>query len=361
MIKLIRRNSDGTYYTEDIGEEQLPYNRLFTINGTDDTAKVIIINTIPHYDSYSMVLDSNNNSYCIKDDTSERLYQYQQKPLYKHTIQLFDASNIANTWILDSISFSPNMYNVTKMFTKIKKFSNTNNIGIAFNTSNIDIDNISKAYYFDGYKVKTAIEEIANGLSMIPDYDYTTLLDNDKKYITISFINRYGDTSIAQKKLSILQAQSQQLIIDNTSDSFATKVYSNMKNILGTEVKYPNETGVMLTTDSDTTLSNDNAKLFLPNNIDRINSIKIMPMISLNKKISGETAYDIEGYGDGFIKSLSQQESDSGFVELITNKVNEYLSQYSHWTVSNSDSVPTSTSMPYICQPQSVHQHIEYF
>ena len=282
--------ADNVYYYDKkspfnahlLGEIQTDFDMSFTIDGTKDSAKIVIFSFIPNViDPYTIIYHQNTQTWwCVSSDSVTR-YANESGFYYVHTLQLLGAREIFNARDLVDDGFYQNRYTIDKFIKRLYSHANMEMpLGSINYNAGLDKDIVVNSIHtYENYTLLSALREFLDGYNC----DFRVVLTTSGNPITthlttynIVIIPKTGDIS--------------QDIIDNENDdvfndvrenkhidknSFGTTVVSNAENVISSITKtYPTVGRVKLSADQYNIDSNT-ACLRLPSNVYKLNWLKL--------------------------------------------------------------------------------------
>lgn len=286
MRDLVYYYSKLDFTKHELGEIQTGFNFSFVIDGTKDSAKIVIIsfqesevepNTIIYH-------EKSNSWWIISNDKVER-YQYENKPIYKHSLTLNGAIDLLNARDLTDCGFYQNKYTIRDFFFRLIELSNlefAHKEGFTISLEGHNLINLDKVVdyikTFENYTLLSAINEFFDAYNIVCKLRFTE--ENGKlNGLVFDLYSKSGDTRKVIDE-SIFNDVRETKTMDK--NSFGTTVVSNAENVISTKEKvFPNVGGIRAT-GTQYEMQPDNSIVRLPSNIDRVNWVKITRDLIIN-------------------------------------------------------------------------------
>jgi hypothetical protein len=224
----------------------------------------------------------------IKSDTST----YITTGEYEHEIELVEYLEFYGYRHLPNCAFAPNTYTLEQMLQRLFNIAKLT-IAVEYATF-LDEDKIMPFMSFENYTVANAIKTIARAIDAIPKM----YVDTTSTYVpTLYFINRVGlDTPVVSGLNANFPTQFEKNT--NSSDQFTTRAIANIQNAKSSNlVISPKSGGFKNVTPNSLTYVADNSRVFLPSKIDRVEFVRLLPKININR---GDTEDDFSGIYSGY-------------------------------------------------------------
>jgi hypothetical protein len=229
------------------------------------------VNTIAYH-------EDTNTWWVIKSDESTYLHTGE----YEHEISLVEFLEFFAYRHLANCAFAPNTYTLDQMLKRIFRIGNVIDVNFSY-PSFLDKDKIMPFMSFENFTVANAIKNVARSLNAIPKMSGIFSVANGGSIIgtTLTFVNRLG---IENTIVNILNDQFPVAYEKNanSNDQFLTRSVSNITNAKSTNlVIAPKSGGFKIITPNSLTYNRDNAIVYLPSKIDRVEFIRLFPPIQL--------------------------------------------------------------------------------
>lgn len=272
----------GTFNIED-NLNETPSNMKVKVITTDTYREEFEVNTVAYH-------EDTNTWWVIKSDESTYLMTGE----YEHEIQLVEYLEFYAYRHLPNCAFAPNTYDLEDMLNRLFDIAKIS-VSVTY-PSFLDKDKIMPFMSFENYTVANAIKHIARAINAIPKMS-VSLSPSYQPQLT--FINRNGlDTAIVETLNTQFPVAYEKNI--NTSDQFLTRSVSNITNAKSSAlVIAPKQGGFKNIIPNSLTyeLSNaDNARVFLPSKIDKVEWVRIIPKISVSRTDDIDTTTIFTGY-----------------------------------------------------------------
>jgi hypothetical protein len=230
------------------------------------------VNTIAYH-------EDTNTWWVIKSDESTYLHTGE----YEHEISLVEFLEFFAYRHLANCAFAPNTYTLDQMLKRIFRIGNVIDVNFSYPTF-LDKDKIMPFMSFENFTVANAIKNVARSLNAIPKMSGIFSVANGGSIIgtTLTFVNRLG---IENTIVNILNDQFPVAYEknSNSNDQFLTRSVSNITNAKSSNlVIAPKSGGFKIVTPNSLVYNKDNAIVFLPSKIDKVEFIRAFPKISVS-------------------------------------------------------------------------------
>jgi hypothetical protein len=255
----------GTFNIED-NLNETPSNMKVKVITSNTYREEFEVNTVAYH-------EDTNSWWVIKSDESTYLMTGE----YEHEIQLVEYLEFYSYRHLPNCAFAPNTYTLEQMLNRLFDIAKLS-ITVNYPTF-LDEDKIMPFFSFENFTVANAIKNIARAINAIPKMSIT--FSGFSLVRTLTFINRNGiDTEI--KNLLDTQFPIAYEKNMNSNDQFTTRSVSNITNAKSSSlVIAPKSGGFKIITPNSPTYNKDDAIVFLPSKIDKIDFIRLYLPIEL--------------------------------------------------------------------------------
>jgi hypothetical protein len=253
----------GTFNIED-NLNETPSNMKVKVITSNVYREEFEVNTIAYH-------EDTNSWWVIKSDESSYLTTGE----YEHEIQLIEYLEFYAYRHLPNCAFAPNTYTLEQMLLRLFEIAK---LSVSVTYPNfLDEDKIMPFFSFENFTVANAIKNISRSINAIPKMSI-----NLSGFVpTLTFINRNGaDNAI----VNVLDTQFPIAYEKNmnSNDQFTTRSVSNITNAKSTSlVVSPKNGGFKIITPNSLTYNKDNAVVYLPSKIDKIDFIRLYTTIEL--------------------------------------------------------------------------------
>lgn len=334
MRDLVYYYSKLDFTKHELGEIQTGFNLSFVVDGTKDSAKIVIIsfqeievepNTIIYH-------EKSNSWWIISNDKVER-YQYENKPIYKHTLTLNGAIDLLNARDLTDCGFYQNKYTIRDFFFRLLELSNlefAHKEGFTISLEGHNLINLDKVVdyikTFENYTLLSAIREFFDAYNIVCKLRFTE--ENGKlNGLVFDLYSKSGDTSKIIDESAFNDVRETKTIDKN---SFGTTVVSNAENVISTKEKiYPN-VGAVRPTATAYEMQPSNALIRLPSNIQRVNWVKMVRNAYIVITVYDNTQTSNEGRAFVFDSVMTDEGAINIEYEDLTKKVYDYLIDHNY-------------------------------
>jgi hypothetical protein len=251
------------------------FNIEENLNDTPSNMKVKVITSNVYREEFQVNTiayhEDTNSWWVIKSDESSYLTTGE----YEHEIQLVEYLEFYAYRHLPNCAFAPNTYTLEQMLLRLFDIAK---LSITVTYPNfLDKDKIMPFFSFENFTVANAIKNISRSINAIPKMSI-----NLTGFVpTLTFINRNGaDNAI----VNVLDTQFPIAYEKNmnSNDQFTTRSVSNITNAKSSSlVVAPLNGGFKIITPNSPTYDKDNAIVYLPSKIDKIEFIRLYPTIEL--------------------------------------------------------------------------------
>ena len=327
------------YSKHELGEIQTNFNQNFVIDGTKDSAKVIVFNFEEReVEPYSILRHQATDTWWIvSHDKVERVVNRldsgEIEYWYKHNLELQGAIELLNARDLTDCGFNSNTYTVEEVFKRLVKLSNFE-FTFALNPNNrnvIDYDKIvDYVKTFENYTLLSALREFFDAYNCSIKLHF---IESNNTIIGAIFdlISKTGNTTRETLDESAFNQIQEVKTIDK--DSFGTSVISNAQNVISTKTKTFPSTGAVKISGTAHTINGGlgTGVIRLPSNIYKVNYVDMYRKtpISIYRYGSGNATlqyhtkylpYDDKSVQDTYneIKDYFEDLGDTDFSSSVT-------------------------------------------
>jgi hypothetical protein len=253
----------STFNIED-NLNETPSNMKVKVITSDTYREEFQVNTVAYH-------EDTNSWWVIKSDEST----YITTGEYEHEIQLVEYLEFYAYRHLPNCAFAPNTYDLEDMLNRLFGIAKLS-ISVIY-PDFLDKDKIMPFFSFENFTVANAIKNIARAINAIPKMSV-----NPTGFVpTLTFINRNGIDAAIKEGLNDEFPIAYEKNM-NSSDQFTTRSVSNITNAKSTSlVISPLSGGFKIITPNSLTYNKDNAIVYLPSKIDKIEFIRLYPTIEL--------------------------------------------------------------------------------
>ena len=253
----------STFNIED-NLNETPSNMKVKVITSDTYREEFQVNTVAYH-------EDTNSWWVIKSDEST----YITTGEYEHEIQLVEYLEFYAYRHLPNCAFAPNTYDLEDMLNRLFGIAKLS-ISVIY-PDFLDKDKIMPFFSFENFTVANAIKNVARAINAIPKMSV-----NPTGFVpTLTFINRNGIDAAIKEGLNDEFPIAYEKNM-NSSDQFTTRSVSNITNAKSTSlVISPLSGGFKIITPNSLTYNKDNAIVYLPSKIDKIEFIRLYPTIEL--------------------------------------------------------------------------------
>jgi hypothetical protein len=267
--QLVELDIVGTFNIED-NLNDTPSNAKFKVVTSDTYREEFEVNTIVYH-------GDTDSWWVIKSDEST----YINTGEYEHELQLVEYLEWFSYKHLPNCAFAPNTYTLEQMLNRLLILIGGTKFPFMIEVIYppfLDKDKIMPFMSFENYTMANAIKNIARTINAIPKM----YVDLGTGFVpTLTFINRSGlDNTIVNTLNTQFPVAYEKNM--NSSDQFLTRSISNITNAKSSNlVVAPLNGGFRIITPNSLTYNPDNAIVYLPSKIDKIDFIRVYPTIEL--------------------------------------------------------------------------------
>lgn len=312
-----------TFQSSVLGEIQSGFNMSFVIDGTKDSAKIIVWSwSSVEIEPYTILWHKNTDSWWIVSSDKVERYQSEEGMLYIHSLDLVGAIELLNARDLTDCGFNDNTYNVFQFISRLFALSNfeytVDYSNIDSNFKNKKVDFIKT---FENYTLLSALREFLDAYNMCPklSFGYTEYQGYRIIDAILKITPKTGDYSLTSHINSDFYDVKQ--IKTMNKESFGTCVISNAENVISNKPKtYPSTGSVRLSGTQDN-ITASNAVIRLPSKVFKGNWIKIIYPYYIGVSLSfGDTLIQSEDNAIPYYPN-SVNSSDK-IITLLRNVIN---------------------------------------
>ena len=282
------------YSKHELGEIQTNFNQNFVIDGTKDSAKVIVFNFEEReVQPYSILRHQATDTWWIvSHDKVERVVNRLDSDeieyWYKHNLELQGAIELLNARDLTDCGFNSNRYTVEQVFKRLVNLSNFE-FTFALNPNNrnvIDYDKIvDYVKTFENYTLLSALREFFDAYNCSIKLHF---IESNNTIIGAIFdlISKTGNTTRETLDESAFNQIQEVKTIDK--DSFGTSVISNAQNVISTKSKTYPSSGLLKFSGNEYEIrgyrgnSPATAILRLPSDIYKVNWLEMVKKVQIS-------------------------------------------------------------------------------
>ena len=287
-----------TKKSTNLGEIQSGFNMSFVIDGTKDSAKVIVWSwSGEEVEPYTIAWHKNTDTWwVVSSDNVERTLN-EEGFLYIHTLTLVGAIELLNARDLTDCGFNDNTYTINQFITRLFHLSTFEyNITFAGGTDiNFLNKNVDFIKTFENYTLLSALRELLDAYNMYPKltFAYTVYEGYTLLNAVIHLVPKTGDYSLTTHDENYFIDIKETKTI--SKESFGTCVVSNAENVISTRHKtYPATGSVKLGSSQYMIVEGVHLKdglIRLPSKVYKGNWIKIVYPLKVTLFVQGTVTH----------------------------------------------------------------------
>lgn len=332
-----------TLKRSELGECQSGFNMGLTIDGTKDTAKIIVWSYSGEEIEPSTICNhaKTNTWWVVKSDRVERQLD-ENGFVYVHNLQLLGAIELFNARDLTDCGFNQGTYTVGQFITRLVRLSNIelplNVIAAPTAFKNKVVDYVKT---YENYTLLSALRDFLDGYNMCAKLEFLTRVENNNTYLKdfkIVIIPKTGDSSLPSHDISEFDGVKETKTINQ--DSFGTTVVSNAENVISSSSKtFPSAGSVKLSSTQRVIVDDTNITdgvIRLPSKVFKGNWIKIVFPLELTLFVQGTVTHtfdctykrtntSFENMIDYFAQKIYEDTGNQSIVDEFLEKADETL------------------------------------
>ena len=330
-------NKDLLYYFDktspfqrhELGEMQSGFNFNFVIDGTKDSAKVVVKSFNGNeIEPNTIIWHEKTDTWLIVSRDKVERHLNDSSFRYYHNIQLEGAFELLNARDLTDCGFNQNEYTNGQFIMRLFKLSNFE-FSISIPNQSIFTSQIVKfVKTFENYTLASALREFLDGFNMCGKLLFHTTYNNGETYLDsarLMLINKTGDNSLPTHDISEFDDVREIKTIDK--NSFGSTVISNAENVISSQSKTYPSTGCVRVSGKEYKITAQNGVIRLPSKVYKANWLKITTTkapLYLSMSVGGQSYRDFE-----FIKCNPYSNQSILFaIETIKSKLAENVSNH---------------------------------
>lgn len=289
-----------TFELKELGEIQTNFQCAFTLDGTNDSGKIIIFNhSEKAIDPNTIIFHKSLvNWYIVSHDQVDR-YANEVGFLYTHTLTLDGCIGLLNARDLTDCGCNQAKYTIREVIQKLFKLSTfefAHNENLEYNIVSPYLDLTKKVDYvktFENYTLLTALREFLDGYNCACKgrffYEVDSAKWGDNKEHVYDFqleiVSKTGNSENVYdlNDNTIFKDVQEKRNIDK--NSFTKTTTSNGENVISVSTKTYPSVGTKRLTGTSETITPTTARLRLPSNIFNVNWIKLCIELQLTATI----------------------------------------------------------------------------
>ena len=332
-----------TLKRSELGECQSSFNMGLTIDGTKDTAKIIVWSYNGEEIEPNTICKhaKTDTWWVVKSDRVERQLN-ENGFVYVHNLQLLGAIELFNARDLTDCGFNQDTYTVREFIRRLLDLSNLeiycgNFIGNP-NFLNKKVDFVKT---FENYTLLSALRELLDAYNMCAKLEFNEEDIDNETYLEeghLRLVPKTGDGSLQSHDISEFDGVKE--IKTMNQDSFGTTVVSNAENVISSSSKtFPSAGSVKLSSTQRVIVDDikiTDGVIRLPSKVFKGNWIKIVYPLRLVLFVQGtithifeytykRTNVSFENMVEYFAQKIYEDTGNQSVVDEFLEKVDETL------------------------------------
>ena len=330
-----------THERYELGENQTNFNQAYSLDGTSDSAKIIVFGyiqgaIIPNTIIYHPSTDS---WWIVSHDQVDR-YPNEIGFLYKHSLTLNGAIELFGVRDLVDCGFYQNRYTIGEFIYRLLSLSNieydSNDITINFKSNLDQNEKVDYIKSYENYTLLNALRDFLDGYNCVPKLSFQSKTNSGGNidYIgtmVITIESKMGDITrdiIDLDTNNVFNDTQEKRNIDKNSNG--TIVVSNASNVVSTQAKTFPSCGTYRLVGRSYTIDPSEARIDLPSNIFQVNWLKLC--LTIMYHIGADNMADpiFCSYQHG-----NKAYNENSFNDGINRLSSSYGQNYKDWLISN--------------------------
>ena len=268
------------YQRHELGEIQSDFNMSFVIDGTKDSAKVLVYSFNENELEPNTILwhEKTDTWWIVERDKVERHLNDNNDFIYFHNLQLLGAIELLNARDLTDCGFNQGKYTNAQFIMRLFKLSNFEfNVVFANPSSLFNQQVVSYVKTFENYTLLSALREFLDGYNMCAKLSFQTSYNDGNTYLyyaRLLLVNKTGDNSLPSHNISEFDDVRETKTIDR--NSFGTTVVSNAENVISSVSKTFPSTGSVRPSGTEYRILAQNGVIRLPSKVYKGNWLRIV-------------------------------------------------------------------------------------
>ena len=328
----------NTFTSYELGEIQTDFNMSFVIDGTKDSAKMIVLNYIEsEIEPYTIIFHEKTNTWWnVTHDKVERYqgekiynsitHEWEQTFIYVHNLELLGAIEFLNARDLTDCGFNDNTYDVNQFITRLFRLSNFEYTLVFSNT--IDNDFLNKKVEFiktfENYTLLSALREFLDAFNMCAKMYFTYTTSGSVYTISNAILDIVPKTGNYSNVHDISEFDDVKEIKTMDKNSFGVTVISNAENVTSSHSKtFPSTGSVRLSSTEYKIVDEDklnNGVIRLPSKVFKGNWIKMLYRVLCYIKV--------QSGGSTWTDQLHYYASDHNSLDKLMDDTKDFVHDY---------------------------------
>ena len=328
-----------TFERYELGEIQDEFNMSFVIDGTKDSAKLIVYNfSEKKIEPFTIVKHENTSSWWVITNDKVERYLNESGFMYVHNLTLLGAIELLNHRDLTNCGFTERRYTISQIALRIMKLSNFE-LNTYFLSNNLVDPNKQVEYLksFENYTPLSALSEFFDGYNCSIKMSFNESTHGTPTTYYISSANLYLVSKVGNNSNYIEDIfNNVQETKTMDSKSFGTTALSNADNVISSISKtYPLTGSVALSSEAHT-IDNTNGIVRLPSPVYSVNWVKMFPSLVFRVRwvstgdtySANENVISDESEVDNAINQIAQRMRNNNYNALANALLNSYKDYY---------------------------------
>ena len=270
-------NSENKLERQVLGEIQTNFNISPTIDGTKDSAKMIVHSfSGVEIEPFSIIKHEATRTWWVVSHDRVIRYANETNYRYTHELELLGAIELLNARDLTDSGFNQNRYTIETFIKRVFKNSNfefKDYIYIDYNNA-INKDKIvDYVKTFENYTPLSAIREFLDSYNASAKLTFNEDGNGSIFGANLVIISKTGNVNKAPLNENVFKDVNEIKTMDK--NSFGTSVVSNAENVISTKTKtYPTVGGIKVS-GNEFNIKGSNACLRLPSNVFKVNWLQM--------------------------------------------------------------------------------------
>ena len=351
-----------TFESKILGQIQADFNMSFVIDGTKDSAQILVLNfDETEVEPWTILYHQKTLSWwVVSHDKVERYANEDGTFIWLHNLEILGAIELLNARDLTDCGFNGNTYTVRQFIQRLFSLSS---FELNFDFVDVMPSFLDKKVEFlktyENYTLLSALREFLDAYNMCPKLEFSYTIYQEKYRILSAILKISYKTGNLNNQYDISTFNDVRETKTMDKNSFGACVVSNAENVTSSKTKtFPAVGGVRLSSKNylivDNTTLND-AVIRLPSKVFKANWIKLMYRVLCYVEVkSGSSTWtqqlhfytsdydsinklidDAVDFASGYISSQSVIESYENFLNSNKSLLRNQLTKVGTITIYN--------------------------